>query len=286
MRPVPFLRFKAPPPQSVVATIPPWGLCMGASGVPCTTTSAGSGTHVIYVDDCVLLQHEDDESSSDSGASSSHWWSSDPSADRFWHNHVFLATAWVAHALRNGVSLVTMPLGYATLEDLAALLPATCLGTTIQEKRRGLLDAALICPEILQADGSGRHLSLRAIHGHCDVITATLDIGSLPVMVTTRAPRLLAYRCTSSQRSRIWKSGWCTESDSEDGRYVWFQSLEPLATWNQEVPTVLFFLCEEATHAGMTVFSVAGGSFYTRGENGRIPPQFAAVPPYRSPHFS
>ena len=265
---------------------------MGASGVPCTTTSAGSGTHVIYVDDCVLLQHEDDESSSDSGASSSHWWSSDPSADRFWHNHVFRTTAWAAHVLRNGVSFVTMPLGYATVEDLAALLPATCLGTAFQEKRHGLLDAALLCPEILQVSGNGRHLALRAINGHCAAIAATLDIGSLPVMVTSHAPKLLAYRCTPSQRSRIWHSGWCAESDSEDGRYIWFQPLEPLTRWMgstgdhtmAEVPTVLFFLCEEATHYGITVFCAAGGTYYTRGKDGRIPPQFATVPPFRSPH--
>ena len=50
-----------------------------------------------------------------------------------------------------------------------------------------------------------------------------------------------------------------------------------------EVPTVLFFLCDEATHSGIKVFRAAGGTYYTRGKNGRIAPQFATVPPFRSP---
>ena len=149
-------------------------------------------------------------------------------ADRFWHNNVFCMAAWATHVLRNGVSLVSVPLGFATVEDLAALLPATCFATAFQEKRLALLDAALLCPELLQVKDNGRHLAIRAISGHCAAISATLDTGSLPVMVICHAPELLAYRCSPCQRLRIWHYGWCAETDSEDGRYIWFQPLEPL----------------------------------------------------------
>ena len=262
------MRFKAPPPHPAVPRRiaelgAPRGTCMGASGVPCTATNTGAVPSMIYVDDFVSLQHNDEETSSDSGASSSHCWSSDPMANRFWHNNVFCMAAWVTQALRNGVSLVSVPLGFATVEDLAALLPATDFSTAFQEKRLALLDAALLCPELLQVKDAGRHLAIRAISGHCAAISATLDTGSLPVMLTCHAPELLAYTCNTRAQQRIWRSGWCAEADSEDGRYIWFHPLEPLQRWmggawipeKAEVPAVIYFLCNEAVHSGVKVLS-------------------------------
>ena len=110
-------------------------------------------------------------------------------------------------------------------------------------------------------------------------------------MLTCHAPELLAYTCTTRAQLRIWRYGWCAETDSEDGRYIWFQSLEPLQRWmgstrvpeKAEVPTVTYFLCNEAIHSVVKVFRAACGAFYTHGKGVCISPQFATIPPFRSP---
>ena len=73
---------------------------------------------------------------------------------------------WAAQTLRHHVALVSPPLGYVALEQLAKLFPTTVATLTdgpafsVLEKRAALLTAALSFPELLQVRDAGRHTAI------------------------------------------------------------------------------------------------------------------------------
>ena len=196
---------------------------------------------------------------------------------------------WAAQTLRHHVALVSPPLGYVALEQLAKLFPTTVATLTdgpafsVLEKRAALLTAALSFPELLQVRDAGRHTAIRATNGHCPAIAALLDTSSLPAMMGQRAPKWLAFACSSSTQRRIWREGGQVQADAEDGRYIWFYPLSPmLSAGSSGLPSVVYFLCSSAVRSGVKVFRMPNGACYTLGINGSLSKRLASIPPFRS----